>query len=178
MPKNYDLACNDIAALVAFLRRSANNGRFPQELVERYSVGGDIGVAINAFLAQSPGVAAVYVACDSYAKVYGVSLIKVASNKGIVPSFMSEAEVFIGDRGGIDEFVMRVWARKSVGGLFRRAKTRMRCRKYTPSSEYVDYLARLAREVQRDQKDAEETAAYNAEMAAAGYGPNPGMVQL
>ena len=183
MANNYDVVINDLNLMAAFLNNASDQGRFPQGILSRYRRGGDIYIALGTFLRQQNGRGAVYLACDSHGKIYGVTLITVRTSCRAVKSGTSPAEVFIGDNGGLDQVHLRVWSRKSTGGLYRRAKSKYRFGKYAPSDSYLSYMERLAAETAReaaetaeDAREFAESSSIYEELSGEASGPAVGMV--
>lgn len=127
MAKNYDVVTNDAYMMAAKLRQAGGEGRFPKHMVTKFVSGGEVFVQVRNFLLSCGGHGGVYMAIDKHRKIYGISLVQFRKGGGGKQTL--PAEDFIRESGGIDRFLVKLWSRNSVGGLYRRAKTQYRCRK-------------------------------------------------
>lgn len=127
MARNYDTIIGDAHLFAGILREDASQGRFPKHMISKFVTGGEVFVQITNFLLSQGGKGAIYIARDKHKKIYGVSLI-LLRKPDIVKQKQLLAPEAIQERGGIDQFCVRLWSRNSAGGLYRRAKTKYRTR--------------------------------------------------
>jgi len=164
MATNYDIAFEDVWAMAGALRNAENNGHFPKELISKFTSGGEVFLIIQRFLAQYAGTGAVYITRDKHRKIYGISLIRVRHIGPALHKKQIPAAEFVRESGGIDEFCTRLWTRSSAGGLYRRAKTRYRCRKIsaqpTHDSVVIDPEAGVPKNLEYDENSDAPQAQY------------------
>lgn len=131
MSKNHDLVLGDIDDFVGFVSSETAGGKLPKNIRSTFVYGGAHCNHICGFLALHGRNGAVYIARDKHDLVYSINLVKTTRALG---RSRGAAEELMRSGFTIDEFVARLWSKPSVGGLYRRAKTRVRCRKYAKAA--------------------------------------------